>query len=79
MPHAPQQPQRERQALIAALAQGPATYLELMAAVGTRDGRELLRDFGKLYEQGRLTRLKDGRYTLNGGGGADGFARSEGR
>jgi hypothetical protein len=39
-----------------------------MAAVGTRDGREILRDFGKLYEQGRLKRLQDGRYTLNGGG-----------
>ncbi len=45
-----------------------------MAALGTRDGREILRDFGKLYEQGRLTRLKDGRYTLNGGGGANGSA-----
>jgi hypothetical protein len=38
-----------------------------MAALGTRDGRELLRDFDRLYTQGRLARLKDGRYTLNGG------------
>jgi hypothetical protein len=53
---------------VAALTEGPATYLELMAALGTRDGREILRDFGKLYEQGRLKRLQDGRYTLNGGG-----------
>jgi hypothetical protein len=67
VPHAPQMPQRERQSLEAALMQGPATYLELMAALGTRDGREILRDFGKLYEQGRLKRLQDGRYTLNGG------------
>jgi 2,5-furandicarboxylate decarboxylase 1 len=67
VPYAPKLPQRERQSLEAALAQGPATYLELMAAVGTRDGREILRDFDKLYEQGRLKRLKDGRYTLNGG------------
>ena len=37
-----------------------------MAALGTRDGREILRDFDKLYAQGRLQRLKDGRYTLNG-------------
>jgi 2,5-furandicarboxylate decarboxylase 1 len=58
----------ERQSLEATLTRGPATYLELMAALGTRDGREILRDFGKLYEQGRLKRLKDGRYTLNGGG-----------
>ena len=61
-------PQRPRQTLQAALGQGPASFLELMAAVGTRDGREIVRDFGKLYEQGRLRRLKDGRYTLNGGG-----------
>src|SRR5882757_8471309 len=66
VPHPPKMPQRERQSLEAALAQGPATYLELMAALGTRDGREILRDFGKLYEQGRLKRLNDGRYTLNG-------------
>ena len=31
---------------------GPATYLELMAALGTRDGREILRDFDKLYAAG---------------------------
>jgi 2,5-furandicarboxylate decarboxylase 1 len=66
VPHAPQLPQRERRTLEVALSEGPATYLELMAALGTRDGREILRDFDKLYAQGRLKRLKDGRYTLNG-------------
>src|SRR6266851_1536566 len=35
---------------------------------GNGDGREILREFGRLYEEGRLTRLKDGRYALNGGG-----------
>ena len=54
------------QTLEAALTSGPATFLELMATLGTRDGREILRDFDKLYAEGRLTRLKDGRYTLNG-------------
>jgi len=68
VPQAPRLPQRERQTLEAALARGPATYLELMAALGTGDGREILREFGRLYEEGRLTRLKDGRYALNGGG-----------
>jgi UbiD family decarboxylase len=67
VPHPPQLPERPRQTLEAALAAGPATFLELMAALGTRDGREIVRDFGKLYEQGRLKRLQDGRYTLNGG------------
>jgi len=57
-------PRREKQSLEAALRQGPATYLELMAALGSRDGREILRDFDKLYEQGLLKRLADGRYTL---------------
>jgi UbiD family decarboxylase len=68
VPHPPQMPQRPHRSLEAALTEGPATYLELMASLGTRDGREILRDFGKLYEQGRLKRLQDGRYTLNGGG-----------
>jgi UbiD family decarboxylase len=67
VPRPPQMPRRPRQTLEAALAEGPATYLELMAALGTRDGREILRDFDKLYQQGRLKRLKDGRYALNGG------------
>jgi UbiD family decarboxylase len=66
VPHAPKLPsQRPQQSIEAALTQGPCTFLELMAALGTRDGREVLRDFDKLYAQGRLTRLKDGRYTLN--------------
>jgi hypothetical protein len=39
-----------------------------MAALGTRVGRAILRDFDRLYAQGRLARLKDGRYTLDGGG-----------
>jgi 2,5-furandicarboxylate decarboxylase 1 len=64
VPRAPQLPQRPRQSVEATLAAGPATYLDLMAAVGTRDGREILRDLDKLYAQGRLRRIQDGRYTL---------------
>jgi 3-polyprenyl-4-hydroxybenzoate decarboxylase len=64
VPQAPRLPQRRRQSLEAALAQAPATYLELMAAIGTRDGRKILRDFDKLYAQGRLQRLPDGRYVI---------------
>ena len=66
MPQPPQLPQRERQSVEAALADGPATFLDLMAAVGTRDGREIVRKLDKLYADGSLTRLNDGRYTLNG-------------
>jgi UbiD family decarboxylase len=66
VPRAPQLPQRERATVEAVLAKGPATYLELMAALGTRDGREVLRVFDRLYADGRLQRLKDGRYALDG-------------
>src|SRR5712675_2445507 len=44
------------------LAQGPASYLDLMAAAGTRDGREILLRLDKLYTDGRLGRTEDGRY-----------------
>jgi UbiD family decarboxylase len=66
VPRAPQLPQRERRSVEAALAAGPATYLDLMAALDTRDGREVLRTLDKLYADGSLTRLPDGRYALNG-------------
>ena len=49
----------------AVLAEGPASYLDLMAALGTRDGRELLPVLEKLYAAGKLGRLDDGRYVLN--------------
>jgi UbiD family decarboxylase len=65
VPRAPQLPQRSRQSIEAALLAGPVTYLELMAAVGTRDGREILRDLDRLYAQGRLRRTQDGRYQLS--------------
>jgi UbiD family decarboxylase len=68
VPKPPQLPAREHGSLETALTAGPATFLELMAALGTRDGREVVREFDRLYAQGRLTRLKDGRYTLNGRG-----------
>jgi 2,5-furandicarboxylate decarboxylase 1 len=66
-PEPPQLPQRERRSIEAVLKDGPATYLDLMAALGTRDGREILRIFDKLYKEGRLGRTDDGRYTLTGG------------
>ena len=62
----PQMPERKRGSVEATLAQGPASYLELMAAAGTRDGREILLSLDKLYGDGRLGRNDDGRYVLNG-------------
>ncbi len=64
VPEPPSLPQRKRCSVEAALAEGPATYLDLMAALGTRDGREILPILEKLYGEGRLGRLEDGRYTL---------------
>jgi hypothetical protein len=35
-----------------------------MAALGTRDGREVVTSLDRLYAEGRLRRLDDGRYAL---------------
>jgi hypothetical protein len=60
----PQLPDRARQPIETVLAAGPATFLDLMAAVGTRDGREVVAELDRLYAGGRLVRLEDGRYAL---------------
>jgi hypothetical protein len=46
------------------LAEGPASFLELMAAAGSRDGREIVRELDALYAADRLTRNDSGRYVL---------------
>jgi UbiD family decarboxylase len=48
----------------AALEDGPKSYSALMAALGTRDGREVVIELEALREEGRLTRLKEGEYAL---------------
>jgi 2,5-furandicarboxylate decarboxylase 1 len=47
-----------------ALATGPASFLELMAALGSKDGREIVRELDALYAAQRLGRNEDGRYVL---------------
>jgi UbiD family decarboxylase len=47
-----------------ALAGGPKTFEALMAALASRDGREVVIALEALREAGRLTREKDGRYAL---------------
>ncbi|MFM0153717.1 UbiD family decarboxylase [Paraburkholderia sediminicola] len=47
-----------------ALAAGPASFLELMAASRSRDGRDVLEALEPLYAQGRIGRDDDGRYRL---------------
>src|SRR5271154_4446023 len=48
----------------AALAAGPASFLELMAALDSKDGREIVRALDALYAAKNLGRAEDGRYVL---------------
>jgi 2,5-furandicarboxylate decarboxylase 1 len=50
--------------LEAALADGPKRFEELMAATGSRDGREIVVALEALRNSGRLTRDGEGRYVL---------------
>ena len=52
-----------------ALAAGPASFLDLMAALGSRDGREIVRELDALYGTQQLGRLDDGRYVLKNSDG----------
>jgi 2,5-furandicarboxylate decarboxylase 1 len=67
LPEPPRMPEAAQASVEERLNAGPATFLELMAATKTRDGRELLRTFDELYKAGRLGRKEDGRYILTGG------------
>jgi 2,5-furandicarboxylate decarboxylase 1 len=50
--------------IAAALADGPKSFEALMAAVGSRDGREIVREIEKLYRTPGLTRDEQGRYVV---------------
>ena len=52
----------------AALADGPKTFEALMAALASRDGREVVLALEKLRDEGRLAREKDGRYAMKHAG-----------
>jgi 2,5-furandicarboxylate decarboxylase 1 len=62
-PPAPARRERRR-SVIDAFADGPASFQELMASLGTRDGRDVVRELDKLYALDRLARRDDGRYIL---------------
>jgi 2,5-furandicarboxylate decarboxylase 1 len=65
IPAAPVLPQRKRvSTVIDALAEQPSSFVELMSALGSRDGRDVVRELDKLYALGRLGRQEDGRYVL---------------
>jgi 2,5-furandicarboxylate decarboxylase 1 len=50
--------------LDAALADGPKFFAQLMSAVGSRDGREIVRALDALRTSGRLERDAEGRYFI---------------
>jgi UbiD family decarboxylase len=49
-----------------ALKDGPKPFVALMAATGSRDGREIALALEDIRKEGKLTRLKDGEYALKG-------------
>jgi len=53
--------------LEAALASGPKFFEELMSAVGSRDGREVVRQLGDLRDKLSLDRDAEGRYFIKSG------------
>jgi 2,5-furandicarboxylate decarboxylase 1 len=61
--------------LRAALEDGPKYFGQLMAATGSRDGREIVRELDGFRRAGRLDRDSVGRYLLNEGGDDGGPAR----
>jgi 2,5-furandicarboxylate decarboxylase 1 len=49
-----------------ALESGPMFFAELMAALGSKDGREIALALDALREEGILTRMKEGEWALKG-------------
>jgi 3-octaprenyl-4-hydroxybenzoate carboxy-lyase len=69
IPTAPVMPKsngKAKRSVAETLAAGPASFLELMVAAGSRDGRELVRELDALYRADGLTRNDSGRYVLKG-------------
>jgi hypothetical protein len=67
VPEPPVLPQRERKnSVLDVLGEAPASFQELMASLGSRDGRDVVRELDKLYASDRLDRLETGKYVLKG-------------
>jgi 2,5-furandicarboxylate decarboxylase 1 len=69
IPTAPVMPKangHDKKSVADRLAAGPASFLDLMIAAGSRDGRELVRELDALYSADKLTRHESGRYMLKG-------------
>lgn len=59
-----QEPPQKFSDVTAALSSGPMTFVELMQAVSSDDGREVVRALDGLRQEGRLERVGDGQYSL---------------
>ncbi|WP_158915766.1 UbiD family decarboxylase [Caulobacter sp. S45] len=57
----------EPQTLESLLSKGPLRFVELMTGLGSRDGREIVRQFDGLMAAGKLKRTTDGRYEMING------------
>jgi UbiD family decarboxylase len=64
VPEPPRFDGRRFDSLQAALSDGPKYFGELMAAAGSRDGREIVRELEGLRRSGRLSRDGEGRYLI---------------
>jgi 2,5-furandicarboxylate decarboxylase 1 len=64
VPEPPRYQAERRDSLQAALAEGPKYFEELMAARGSRDGRDIVRELEAMEAQGRVSRDDEGRYVL---------------
>jgi UbiD family decarboxylase len=67
IPEPPRYEGKRFPSIAAALADGPKSFEALMAAMGSRDGREIVREIEKLYRAPGLTRDEQGRYVLKAG------------
>jgi 2,5-furandicarboxylate decarboxylase 1 len=64
VPAPPQYRGKRFASLEAALAEGPKSFAELMSALGSRDGREIVRALAAMREGGALMRDEEGRYFI---------------
>ncbi|MBI2771953.1 MAG: UbiD family decarboxylase [Burkholderiales bacterium] len=75
IPAPPKLPVSAHAGVLAALNAGPATFIELMAAARSRDGRDVVRALDPLYAAGLIGRTDDGHYQLLNQGTQHGITR----
>lgn len=67
----PQLSQRRSKSVLSALKGGALTFGEIMGAIGSRDGREVVIVLETLRQRQQLVREADGRYALSAKSGSD--------